>query len=399
MAHRTILHVDMDAFYASVEQLDHPEYRGRPVIVGADPRRGSGRGVVAACSYEARTYGIRSALPIRQAWERCPHGVYVRPRLARYREVSARVFEVFRRYTDRVEPLSIDEAFLDLTGCERLFGPGEAVARRIRQDIREELGLGASVGVAPNKFLAKIASDLDKPGGLVVVRPGEEERFLAPLPVGRLWGVGPRTAEALRRMGVRTIGDLARYRREDLRARFGEPGEALWRLSRGIDERPVSPEAAPKSLGAEVTFDRDVTDPARVRRALLGLCDRVGERLRRHGYLARGVTLKFRDDTFATATRSAPLARPTDLAEDLFDGVTRLLGRVPRGPGRKVRLVGVQATRLVPRMAGAGVQMSLFGADDRRRRRDAARAQDAVRARFGPGALVRGALLEDDGEG
>ncbi len=391
MSARTILHVDLDAFYASVEQLDRPGLRGRPVVVGADPKGGRGRGVVAAASYEARRYGIRSAMPISEAWRRCPHAVYLRPRPERYAEMSRRVFRIFHRYTDRVEPLSIDEAFLDLTGCERLFGPGEDAARRIQQAVRGETGLGASVGVAPNKFLAKIASDLEKPGGLVVVRPGEEERFLAPLPVERLWGVGPRTAGALRSAGVRTIGDLARWRREDLEARFGEAGAHLWELARGRDDRPVEPRREPKSLGAEVTFDEDVADPGAVRTTLLALCERVAGRLRRHGLLARGVVLKFRDETFTTWTRSAPLNEPTDLAEDLFGAVTGLLERVPTRPGRRVRLVGVQAVRLVPRLAG--VQAGLFGSEERERRRRAARAGDAVRERFGSRALVRAACL------
>ncbi len=392
---RTILHVDLDAFYASVEQLDRPELRGGPVVVGADPREGRGRGVVAAASYEARRYGIGSAMPISEAWRRCPHAAYLRPRPERYAEMSRRVFGIFQRYTDRVEPLSIDEAFLDLTGCERLFGPGEVVARRIQQAVRGETGLGASVGVAPNKFLAKIASDLEKPGGLVVVRPGEEQRFLAPLPVERLWGVGPRTAEALRAVGVRTIGDLARWRREDLEARFGEAGAHLWELARGRDDRPVEPRQEPKSLGAEVTFDEDVADSEVVRATLLDLCERVAARLRRRGFLARGVVLKLRDETFTTRTRSAPLPEPTDLSEDLFAAATGLLCRVPFRPGVRVRLVGVQAIRLVPHLAG--VQVGLFGLEERERRRRAARAGDAVRERYGSGALVRAACLHIPG--
>ncbi|GAB4254634.1 DNA polymerase IV [Deferrisoma sp.] len=390
---RTILHVDMDAFYASVEVLDRPELRGKPVIVGADPQGGRGRGVVAAASYEARRFGVRSALPISQAWKRCPQGVYLRPRFGRYEEVSRQVFAVFGRYTDRVEPLSIDEAFLDLTGCERLVGDGPAAARRLKDEIRRELGLTASVGVAPNKFLAKIASDLDKPDGLVVVPPGEEAAFLAPLPVTRIWGVGPRTAEALARIGVRTVGDLQRLRREDLAARFGSAGADLWRLARGLDDRPVEPPGEPKSLGAEMTFPEDVDDRETVRLALLDLCDRVGARLRRHGLRARGVTLKFRDEAFRTVTRAAALEPPTDLGEDLFGAVEALLGRVPWPRGGRVRLVGVQAGRLVP--SEAGWQPELFArAPDRRRA--AARARDAVEERFGRKTLVRAALLDRD---
>ncbi len=380
----------MDAFYAAVEVRDRPELRGRPVIVGADPRQGRGRGVVAAASYEARAFGVRSAMPISRAWSLCPHGVYLRPRFARYEEVSRQVFEVLGGYTDRVEPISIDEAFLDLTGCERLVGPGPEAARRIKQEIRRELGLVASVGVAPNKFLAKVASDLEKPDGLTVVPPGGEAAFLAPLPVSRIWGVGPKTAAELRSRGVRTVGDLQRLRPGDLEAWFGEAGRQLWRLARGIDDRPVEPPAEPKSLGAEVTFAEDVSDRQTVRLTLLDLCDRVAARLRRHGVRARGVTLKFRDAQFRTATRSASLEPPTDLAEDLFAAVELLVARVPWPRGGRVRLVGVQAARLVP--AAAGWQPGLFEADADRRRR-AAQAQDEVRRRFGRQGIVRAALL------
>src|SRR5262249_6995043 len=206
---RSILHVDMDAFYASIEQLDHPEYKGRAVIVGADPKGGSGRGVVAACSYEARKFGVRSALPISRAWKLCPEGVYVRPRMKRYVEVSHQVMEVFRRYTDLVEPLSIDEAFLDITGSIALFGPPETIARSIKSEIRQATGLTASIGLAPNKFLAKIASDLRKPDAFVTVQQNEIEDFLQDLPISRLWGVGPKTELRLNEMGFRTIGQLA----------------------------------------------------------------------------------------------------------------------------------------------------------------------------------------------
>ncbi len=396
MRPRTILHVDMDAFYASVEQLDHPEYRGRPVVVGADPKGGRGRGVVAACSYEARAFGIHSALPIGRAWQRCPGAVFLRPRMDRYARVSRRVFAVFERYSDRVEPLSIDEAFLDLTGTERLLGPAVDAARRLKDEIRGEVGLVASVGVAPNKFLAKVASDLDKPDGFVVVRPGDEAAFLTPLPVRRLWGVGPRTATALERLGVRTVGDLARWRREDLRARFGELGDRIWALSRGVDDRPVVPGGEPKSVGAEHTFDADATDPDEVRRTLLGLADKVAARLRRGGRVAGGVTLKLRDDRFHTATRAARLAGPTDVGADLYDAALGLLAAVPSWLRRRpVRLVGIAATRLSLR-AAAGGQLDLFAPAPDSRRREAALAVDRVHDRFGPGALRRAVHVADD---
>src|SRR5499426_2541193 len=224
---RSILHVDMDAFYASVEQLDQPEYKGRPVIVGADPKGGKGRGVVAACSYEARKFGVRSALPISRAWKLCPDGVYVRPRMRRYAEVSRDVMEVLRRYTDLVEPLSIDEAFLDITGSIALFGSPDQIARSIKQEIRDRTGLTASVGLAPNKFLAKIASDIRKPDGFMVVEEKDVEAFLNDLPISRLWGVGPKTEQRLHELGFRTIGQLAKADREALLGTLGSLGEHL----------------------------------------------------------------------------------------------------------------------------------------------------------------------------
>jgi nucleotidyltransferase/DNA polymerase involved in DNA repair len=388
----------MDAFFASVEQRDHPEYRGRPVIVGSDPRQGRGRGVVAACSYEAREFGVHSALPISQAWRRCPQAVYVRPRGWRYGEVSRRVFELLGRYTDLVEPLSIDEAFLDVTGSQRLWGAAEGIGRSLQRAIRDELGLEASVGVAPNKFVAKIASDLEKPRGFVTVAAERVVAFLAPLPITRLWGVGPRTAEQLRRLGLTTIGEIAAWPEGALGARLGEVGAHLWQLSRGEDGRPVVPERGPQSLGCETTFDQDQRDPGVLRSTLLALSDRVARRLRRRGLLARGVTLKYRDSGFQTWTRARRLARPTELAEDLHRTAMELLERVPHR-GRPVRLVGLTCTALTPRgWRGAG-QLSLFDDGALRPRAQLARTVDSLCDRFGSGAVVRAALLDPDGGG
>ena len=396
---RRILHVDMDAFFASVEQLDHPEYRGRPVIVGADPRQGRGRGVVAACSYEARAFGVHSALPISQAWRRCSQAVYVRPRGRRYGEVSRRVFDLLGRYTDLVEPLSIDEAFLDVSGSGRLWGNAESIGRSLQGAIRDELGLEASVGVAPNKFVAKIASDLEKPRGFVVVPPERVAEFLKPLPIARLWGVGPKTAEQLRRLGLTTIGEIAAWPAGALGGRLGEMGEHLWRLSRGEDERPVVSASEPKSLGCETTFDRDQRDPAVVRNTLLALSDRLAARLRRRGLLARGVSLKYRDAEFRTWTRTVRLAEPTELAEDLHGAALQLLERVP-DRSRAVRLLGLSTTGLVHRATAPATQLGLFAADTRPRRTQLARAVDTLQERFGRGTVVRAALLpeRDDAE-
>ncbi|GAB4270816.1 MAG: DNA polymerase IV [Deferrisomatales bacterium] len=389
--HRAILHVDMDAFYASVEQLDRPEYRGRPVIVGADPKGGRGRGVVAACSYEARVYGIHSAMPIGHAWRRCPQGVYLRPRMDRYARASRRVFAILGRFSDLVEPLSVDEAFLDVTGSTRLFGAAAEIGRRIKEAIRSEVGLVASVGVAPSKFVAKVASDLDKPDGFVVVEPGQVESFLAPLPLSRLWGVGPGLEARLRRLGLQTVGDLARWRREDAVAALGKRGGELWALARGIDARPVVPEGEAKSLGAETTFPEDVADPEVVGRTLLALSERVASRLRKRGVVAAAVVLKLRTEGYHTVTRSLQLETPTDLAEDLYGAAKALLDRLP-WRGHRVRLVGVTAARL--RGAGeAGRQLALFGAGGSDRRGRLARGVDRIRERYGAGAITRAALI------
>lgn len=389
---RRIIHVDMDAFYASVEQLDHPEYRGKPVVVGADPRGGKGRGVVAACSYEARPFGVRSAMPISRAYRLCPQAVFVRPRLSRYGEMSDRIFAILGEYTDLVEPLSIDEAFLDVTASQRLHGPVETIGRTLKARIRSELGLVASIGIAPNKFLAKVASDLGKPDGFVVVSPGMERGFLETLPISRLWGAGPKTEARLKRLGLQTIGQIARMRVEDLETMLGSGGRDLWELANGIDDREVVPGQEAKSMGAETTFDRDTADREEIRRTLLELSDRVGRRLRREGYLAGGVTLKFRDHLFKTVTRAAILDRPTDVGDDLFQAAWRLLQRVG-WVGKRVRLLGVTGTHLRPAGEAPGGQLSLFpaAADPRR---TLARTVDAIRERFGSDAIARASLVE-----
>jgi nucleotidyltransferase/DNA polymerase involved in DNA repair len=388
---RTIIHLDMDAFYASVEQLDHPAYRGKPVVVGADPRGGKGRGVVAACSYEARPFGIKSAMPISRAYRLCPRAIYVRPRFERYAEMSERLFAILREYTNLVEPLSIDEAFLDVTGSQRLFGPADAIGRTLKDRIRSEVGLVASIGIAPNKFLAKVASDLGKPDGFVVVVPGKEREFLDPLPISRLWGVGPKTEVRLRRMGLETIGHVARMPVETLDASLGSGGRDLWELAHGRDDRPVVPEEEAKSIGAENTFEADTDDLEEIRRTLLELSDRVGRRLRHEGYLAGGVTLKFRNHLFRTTTRATLLARPTDVGDDLFREAWGLLKRV-NWTGKRVRLLGVTATRLVHATDSPKGQMGLFETEPDSRRQ-LARTVDAIRDRFGADAIARASLF------
>ena len=393
---RIIIHVDMDAFYASVEQMDHPEWAGKPVIVGADPKGGKGRGVVCACSYEARRFGIHSALPISRAWRLCPAGIFVRPRMSRYQNISDQIIRNFRGFTDLVEPLSIDEAFLDVTGSVCLFGDGPVMARRIKEQIKNETGLVASVGVAPNKFLAKVASDLEKPDGLVVVEPGSGPSFLDPLPLRRLWGVGEKTAEKLVKEGLRTIGDIARLDKKSLCALLGDHGASLHRLACGEDDRPVVPYSSPKSIGNEETFSEDTADREMIHSTLLRLCDKVGGRLRARKLKSAGLTLKFRDESFSTTTRSMILDQPSDVTRDIYRHALDLLGRTGWHGERKVRLIGITAHRLWEDGTGSRQQMGLFpGGFEHEKLRQAETAVDAIRKRFGTDAVKRGTSLKN----
>ncbi|HSO30713.1 MAG TPA: DNA polymerase IV [Candidatus Sulfomarinibacteraceae bacterium] len=380
---RTILHVDLDAFFASVEQRDHPELRGRPVAVGMGGT--NDRGVVSAASYEARKFGVHSAMPIRTARRLCPDCVFVPVDGKTYQRVSREVMAILRRFTPLVEPVSIDEAFLDVTASRALFGDGPTIARRIKDAIRGELELTASVGVATTKLVAKIASDLRKPDGLVVVPAGEEAAFLAPLPISRLWGVGPQTAAALRDFGVATIGDLARLDRASLVRRFGKHGSTLVDRALGRDADPVDDPDAAKSIGHEHTFDEDTADPEVLERTLLAMAEGVSGRLRAAGVKAATVTVKVRDTRFETLTRQRTLAEPTDLTEPIFRTALDLAR--PEMRGRKIRLLGVTASGF-----GAREQLGLFEADDPRRRR-AVEAADELRQRFGPRAVTRARLI------
>ena len=378
----------MDAFYASIEQLDHPEYKGRPVIVGADPKAGKGRGVVAACSYEARKFGIRSALPISRAWKLCPQGVYVRPRMNRYVEVSQQVMEVFRRYTDLVEPLSIDEAFLDITGSVALLGPADEIARSIKKAIREATGMTASVGLAPNKFLAKIASDLKKPDGLVVLQEADVDQFLRDLPISRLWGVGPKTEARLHEMGFRTIGQLASASRESLVRTLGSLGEHLYQLSHGKDDRQVVPDWERKSVGTETTFDEDTDDRDLLLRTILELSDHVAERLRKDEYRARKVTLKLRYSNFSTHTKQHSLDRLIQTGDEIAAVARQLFSQFPLN--RKIRLIGVSAGDL-HRGREDPEQLTLFATSNPKEK--LGHAVDAIKEKFGIDSLRRGSQL------
>jgi DNA polymerase IV len=397
MVTRTILHVDMDAFYTSVEQRDNPRYRGLPVVVGADPKGGRGRGVVAAASYEARAFGVHSAMPIGRAYRACPHAIYLRGDMHKYSEVSGRIMELLASYTDWIEPLSIDEAFLDVsTIC--LPEKGRALALEIKENVRSREGLDASIGVAPNKFLAKIASDIDKPDGLVVVSPGEERAFLRELPVERIWGVGPKTASELHRVGFRRIADLWNVSSDDPRLATiglaGRHGEHILALALGLDERPVVPHHEAKSIGHETTFEEDIDDLERVRKTLLSLSDAVAVRLRSYGVRGQTVTLKFRDQDFVTETRAQTLSEPTDDGSAIYETALVLLRRVET-KGRRVRLLGVSLSNLRPPEDPR--QLSLFrlesGAEAKAKSDKLSRARDALDARFGKGTVGRASLL------
>jgi DNA polymerase-4 len=387
---RIIAHVDMDAFYASIEIRDDPSLEGKPVVVGG---ASESRGVVSAASYEARKYGIHSAMPMATAERLCPHLIRLPVNMEKYRSVSEQIMEILRSFSPLVEPLSLDEAFLDLTGTEETLGPPPEVGRRIKERIREATRLTASVGIAPAKFVAKIASDLEKPDGLVVVEPGQVVSFLAPLPIARLWGVGPRTREALEEMGIRTIGDLARIGRRRLVARFGVHGERLFDLARGHDEREVVPEWEAKSYSHEQTFARDQTDGELLEGVLLDQALRVSRRLRRDAVCGRVVVLKLRYHDFTTVTRRVTLDGPTADGDEIYRVARHLFRR--HWTGEPVRLIGVGVSRIE---SAAGEMLDLFTpADAMLRRERLARVIDRIEERFGRGRIVRAKMLESQG--
>ena len=386
METRKILHIDMDAFYASVEERDRPELVGKPLIVGGSPE---GRGVVSAANYVVRNFGVHSAMPTATALRHCPHAVVLQPRMDHYAKVSAEIREIFLHYTPLVEPLSLDEAFLDVSGSEKLFGPAIEIARTIKLEIRRDIGLVASVGLAPNKFLAKIASDLDKPDGLVVVDPGRVQEFLDPLPVGRLWGVGRVTGQTFSQMGIHTIAELRSVPVDKLRQRFGSSGEHLWNLAHGTDDRQVIPDQEAKSISHETTFSKDISNPEVLRAWLLDLTDQVARRLRHCGLRGRSVHIKVRFSDFQTITRSQKLPEATDSTEILWHTAAEMLStRLPRGH-LPVRLLGMGVSGIDSSLLSQG---TLFY-DDPVQHSQLDAATDGIRDRFGAKALRRGSNL------
>ncbi len=377
-ANRIIAHVDMDAFFAAVEQRDRPELRGRPVIVGGTPE---GRGVVSAASYEARKYGVHSAMPAAQAVRLCPDGVFLPVDFRKYSAASDQVMAILGRSSDRIEQISVDEAFLDLTDRAEGFPAAERIAKRIKRAIRSEVRLTASIGIGPNKFLAKLASDHRKPDGLVMIRPHEAEAFLAPLQVQKLWGVGPKTAARLEAVGLKTIGEVAAAPIDELRQVLGAWADVARELARGIDERPVEPAREAKSISAEQTFPTDLQSVGEMRRALAALAEEVAARLQSAGAEAQTVAIKVRFPDFRTITRQTKLSQPTEqpailrrCAHELLDGVDR--------EGQGVRLLGVRASGLEH---GPG-QLSLFD-EAAQRRGQLERTLSYLRKRYGPDAV------------
>ncbi|MCU0915458.1 MAG: DNA polymerase IV [Planctomycetes bacterium] len=381
---RQIIHVDMDAFYASVEQLDRPELQGKAVIVGGDPQA---RGVVSAASYEARTFGVHSAMPMAQAVRLCPHGVILPVRMDRYAEVSHVIQSLFERYTPLVEPLSLDEAFLDVTDSRNLFGPAEQIGRRIKQQIRDQTHLTASVGVAPNKFLAKLASDLKKPDGFVVITEQNRQEILDPLPVGKIWGVGKVTEGTLQGHGIRTIAELRGRTCAELRAVVGNAAEELLRLACGEDDRPVEPDRERKSLSSEQTFATDVREESLLTGVLLEEVEEVAERLRRHHIKARTITLKLRYGDFRTVTRSETLHAATNLTKPLWEAAAGVFRKWQGRSGGALRLLGFAASGLEPEHAG---QQWLFPDPEQEKLKRLDEVMDRIRDRYGRRAAHRG---------
>lgn len=393
---RLILHADMDAFFASVEQVLHPETRGQPLIVGGP----EARGVVCAASYEARAFGVHSAMPIWQARQLCPQGLFVPVNGPACAEASRKALEIYQSYTPRLDPISIDEACLDLTGSLKLFGPADHIAREIQQRVQDELGLSVSIGLAPNRLVAKMASDWHKPRGLTIVAPEQLPDILRPLPVERLWGIGPVTAQRLKQMGLSTAGQLQQMPVWLLEREFGTHGRHLHRAALGQDDTPVPIYDGTrewKQMSEEMTLARDTRDVGLLQRTLLYLCDELARRLRHENYQARTVTLKVRLQDFTTLTRAFTMERVTDSELDLYAEAARLLRQTAGSPqayrlgARRVRLIGVAAGNLV--RTGMPWQLSLFE-ENANRQRSLCRARDHIIGQFGKRAIERASLMD-----
>jgi DNA polymerase-4 len=377
----------MDAFYASVEQEDNPSLKGKPVIVGGGEEK---RGVVSSASYEARVFGVHSAMPTSQAKRLCPQGIFLPVRMHRYQEISGQIFRILRDYTPLIEPLSLDESFLDITGSEKLFGPALKIAKEIKKRIYETTGLTASAGIAPNKFLAKIGSDLKKPDGLVEIKPEEISEFLHDLPISKLWGVGESTEKILKEMGIWWVGQLAAYPVEGMERKLGKFGLELVALARGEDDRPVLPESEAKSISQEETFTPDLWDLETMKKVLLSQSERLGWELRRERLKGYTVQLKVRYPDFSMVTRSTTLRAPTDQDIEIYQTALKLLDKT-EALQKRARLLGVGISNL--RHRNDPEQLSLFDFNREKVERSTA-AVDRIREKFGPTAIQRASLAE-----
>lgn len=383
---KQIVHVDMDAFFASIEQRDEPSFRAKPVVVGSDPENGKGRGVVAAASYEARGYGIHSAMPISQAYHRCPHGIFIRPDMEKYSRESDRIFSVLLDFTPQVEPISIDEAFADITGSWHFWQSPENTCREIKKAIKETTGLTASLGLAPVKMAAKIASDLKKPDGFVTVPHNELKSFLSGLPAQKLWGVGEVTMSTLKKRGISTIGDIAGHDPSELEHLLGKRGIVLWNLANGLDDREVSFSDEVKSIGHEHTFREDTKEFDRIMDVLMTLSEDISRRMRRRGLTARTITLKVRSSSFKTVTRSETLKDPICHVEDIYSVAVRKL-KTSGLDKEKIRLLGIRAENLLP--AASAQDLFHLAATEDRKRESLQKAIDSLVDKYGKDAIRR----------
>ncbi len=380
---RTIMHVDMDAFFASVEILDNPDYKGKPVIVGG--RKDSPRGVVSAASYEARKFGVRSAMPISKAVVLCPHGIFVPGRMDRYQEISRQIHDLFPQVSPLIEPLSIDEAFLDMSGCEHFYTSLEDMGLHLKKLIKQETGLTASVGIAPNKFLAKLASDWRKPDGLFVIRPEDVQKFLYELPVNKIWGVGKKSEERLHQLGLYHVKDILPHSLEWLQKNVGEAlGNQIYHLARGLDERPVVANQKAKSIGQETTFSEDQESLPFLRHQLAQMSENVGWRLREQGFYARTVSIKVRFHNFKTITRSHSLNYSFNDDDTIFSEALQLLNDIKLQP---IRLLGVTVSNF-----SVGSQLSLFSSEDQPKGQ-VSEVMDTINRKFAPGTITKGRTL------
>ncbi len=381
-----ILHMDMDAFYASVEQLDNPELKGKPVIVGGSSKRS----VVSAASYEARKFGVHSAMPLYQAMQKCPGGIVIPPRIKRYKDISKIIMSTLGDFSPLVEPVSIDEAFVDITGCRTILGPLEEIGKSVKTEIAARTGLTCSIGIAPNRFLAKIASDMDKPNGLTIIRPNDVHRFIETLPVKKVPGVGKATLRQLDKMSIKLLGDVKKIPEKMIFSRLGKFGKRLVSLSKGIDKTKINPDSIPKSTSAEITLEEDTMDKKILERYLLNQSNSIGRELRRMNFRARKVTLKIKHSDFQLVTRSVTMAVPIESTETIYKEAVNILGRYRLS--KKVRLIGVGVSDFVP--ASLPTQMDIFSSTKKHDRKweKVDRTVDSIIEKYGKDAVQRAAL-------